>query len=111
MGRVRSGLFWSKIEDMTRPPHDQFAKQYLEGLLSPLGKVEVRKEVADETRQVDIFFSPHPNTRGNAQSLGLLGQMVTTSTLLEPFRNAPSRTEIRNCILKLFSIFMDFSYF
>ncbi|MBD2119018.1 hypothetical protein, partial [Microcystis wesenbergii] len=39
--------------------------------------------------------------------LGLLGQMVTTSTLLEPFRNAPSRTEIRNCILKLFSIFAE----
>ncbi|ARI83665.1 hypothetical protein C789_3256 [Microcystis aeruginosa FACHB-905 = DIANCHI905] len=66
---------------MTRQPHDQFAKQYLEELLSPLGKVEVSKEVADETRQVDIFFSPHPNMRGNAQSLGLLGQMVTTSTL------------------------------
>jgi len=92
---------------MTRQPHDQFAKQYLEELLSPLGKVEVSKEVADETRQVDIFFSPHPNMRGNAQSLGLLGQMVTTSTLLEPFRNAPNRTEIRNCILKLFSIFAE----
>ncbi len=32
MGRLRLGLFWSKIEDMTRPPHDQFAKQYLVGL-------------------------------------------------------------------------------
>ncbi len=79
---------------MTRQPHDQFAKQYLEELLSPLGKVEVSKEVADETRQVDVFFSPH-------------SQMVTTSTLLEPFRNAPNRTEIRNCILKLFSIFAE----
>jgi len=101
MGRVRSGLFWSKIEDMTRPPHDQFAKQYLEGLLSPLGKVEVRKEVADETRQVDVFFSPDSNMRGNAQSLGLLGQMVTTSTLLEPFRNAPN-TSISFQILESF---------
>jgi hypothetical protein len=92
---------------MTRQPHDQFAKQYLEELLSPLGRVEVSKEVADETRQVDVFFSPDSNMRENAQSLGLLGQMVTTSTLLEPFRNAPSRTEIRNCILKLFSIFAE----
>ncbi|WP_414562257.1 MULTISPECIES: hypothetical protein [unclassified Anabaena] len=30
---------------MTRKPHDQFAKQFLEELLSPLGKVEANKEV------------------------------------------------------------------
>ena len=29
---------------MTRQPHDQFAKQYLEELLSPFGKVEVSRE-------------------------------------------------------------------
>ena len=89
---------------MTRQPHDQFAKQYLEELLSPLGRVEVSKEVADETRQVDVFFSPDSNMRENAQSLGLLGQMVTTSTLLEPFRGAGGRAEMRNWILKLFSL-------
>ncbi len=31
-------------------PHDQFAKNYLEQLLSPLGIVEISKEVSDETR-------------------------------------------------------------
>ncbi|WP_169222373.1 hypothetical protein [Brasilonema sp. UFV-L1] len=41
---------------MTRQPHDQFAKQCLEELLSPLGKVEVSREVVDEVRQVDILF-------------------------------------------------------
>lgn len=41
---------------MTRQQHDQFAKQYLEDLLSPLGTVEVSREVTDEVRQVDIFF-------------------------------------------------------
>lgn len=42
---------------LTRQFHDQFAKQYLEELLSPLGTVEISKEVSDETRQVDVFFS------------------------------------------------------
>ena len=41
-------------------PHDQFAKNYLEQLLSPLGIVEISKEVSDETRQIDLFFSPNP---------------------------------------------------
>ncbi|MEG3437909.1 hypothetical protein V0288_12345 [Pannus brasiliensis CCIBt3594] len=50
-------------------PHDQFAKNYLEELLSPLGTVEVSKEVTDETRQVDIFFSP-TETGQNTEYLG-----------------------------------------
>jgi hypothetical protein len=51
-------------------PHDQFAKNYLEQLLSPLGTVEISKEVTDETRQIDLFFSP--NLGQNPDYLGLL---------------------------------------
>ncbi len=89
---------------MTRQPHDQFAKQYLEELLSPFGTVEISREVTDEVRQVDILFSPTSSENTNLQSLGLLGRIATTSSLLEPFRNQPSKTEVRNCLLKLFSI-------
>lgn len=88
---------------MTRQPHDQFAKQYLEELLSPFGKVEVSREVTDEVRQVDIFFSPTSSPQAHQNYLGLLGRMAASTSLLEPFRNQPSKTEIRNCILKLFS--------
>ncbi|MBD2694252.1 hypothetical protein [Anabaena catenula] len=90
---------------MTRQQHDQFAKQYLEELLSPLGKVEVSREVTDEVRQVDIFFSPVPSPTVNPQSLGLLGRIAASTALLEPFRNQPSKTEVRNCIIKLFSVY------
>ncbi|TAE59740.1 MAG: hypothetical protein EAZ87_08580 [Nostocales cyanobacterium] len=92
---------------MPRQQHDQFAKQYLEELLSPLGTVEVSREVTDEVRQVDIFFSPIPSPQVNPQSLGLLGRIAETTALLEPFRNQPSKTEIRNCIIKLFSVYGD----
>ncbi len=47
-------------------PHDQFAKNYLEQLLSPLGIVEISKEVSDETRHrssVVGFHSVQPNHR------------------------------------------------
>ncbi len=91
---------------MTRKPHDQFAKQFLEELLSPLGKVEASKEVIDEARQVDVLFSPAPEAQ--APNLGLLGRIALLNTaLLEPFRNQPSKTEVRNCLTKLFTVIAD----
>ncbi|MCG6134246.1 MAG: hypothetical protein MET45_06235 [Nostoc sp. LLA-1] len=93
---------------MTRKPHDQFAKQFLEELLSPLGKVEANKEVIDEARQVDVLFSPAPTSSAQVQSLGLLGRIAVLNTaLLEPFRNQPSKTEVRNCLLKLLTVIAD----
>jgi hypothetical protein len=89
---------------MTQTPHDQFAKQFLEALLTPLGEVRVGLEVPGEAREVDVAFSPNPEKLGTAPELGLLSRLVTTPCLLEPFRNQPSPTEVRNCLLKLFLI-------
>ncbi|MBD1806659.1 hypothetical protein H6F98_14510 [Microcoleus sp. FACHB-SPT15] len=89
---------------MTRQPHDQFAKQYLEELLAPLGRVEISREVASEVRQVDIWFVPATLLHTESQVLGLLGQMASASCLLEPFRNPSSAVEVRNCLLKLYSL-------
>jgi hypothetical protein len=86
-------------------PHDQFAKNYLEQLLSPLGIVEISKEVSDETRQIDLFFSPNPEP--NRNYLGLLGRIVLNTLLIEPYRNPPNRSEIRNCLAKLLTILAE----
>ena len=43
---------------MTRFPHDQFAKDYLKELLSPLGEVETSRDVPGEVRELDVFFTP-----------------------------------------------------
>ncbi len=86
-------------------PHDQFAKNYLEQLLSPLGIVEISKEVSDETRQIDLFFSPNPEP--NPDYLGLLGRIVLNTVLIEPYRNPPNRSEIRNCLAKLLAILAE----
>ncbi len=63
----------------------------------------------DEVRQVDVYFSPAPNieTSPQRQVLGLLGQMALSTCLFEPFRNQPSWAEVRNCLIKLFSIQAD----
>ncbi len=84
-------------------PHDQFAKNYLEELLSPLGRVEI----TDETRQIDLFFSPHPERQITVDNLGLLGQIALNSALLEPYRNSPTRADVRNCLSKLTAVLAE----
>ena len=74
---------------MTRFIHDQFAKDYLEELLSPLGEVQSPRRVAGEVRQIDVYFVPSPSpTSDDAATMGLLGQLAASSALFEPFRNA-----------------------
>lgn len=89
---------------MTRQLHDQFAKQYLEELLAPLGTVETSREVSPEVRQLDVWFIPAASPTTNPQVLGLLGQIASSACVLEPFRNAPTPIEVRNCLLKLYAL-------
>lgn len=93
---------------MTRFIHDQFAKDYLEQLLTPYGEVQAARRVAGEVREIDVYFIPKPQPSNIPQTLGLLGQLVTTPCLLEPFRNAASATEICDCLLKLLEVRGDF---
>jgi hypothetical protein len=88
---------------MTRIPHDQFAKDYLEVLLESLGTVQRNLEVPGESRFVDLWFVP-ATPLPDASELGLLHQMLTTACLLEPFRNSPTQQEVRNCLQKLFAL-------
>ncbi|WP_016951569.1 hypothetical protein [Anabaena sp. PCC 7108] len=92
---------------MTRQPHDQFAKEYLQELLTSLGNVETSKDVKSEVREIDVWFVPNNSTPSDELELGLLAKMAVTSSLFEPFRNAPSEVEIRSCLLKLFTVHSD----
>lgn len=88
---------------MTTKPHDQFAKDFLEELLTPLGKVKINTQVRDEARFVDVLFTPE--IPAQEAELGLLGKIaMKNTTLFEPFSTQPSRTDIRNCFLKLFAV-------
>jgi hypothetical protein len=89
---------------MSRTPFDEFAKQLLEQLLSPLGEVNTSREVPGESRWVDVWFSPAARSPGASTSLGLLGQMATTPCLFEPFRNPVTAPEVRSCLLKLLAL-------
>jgi hypothetical protein len=86
---------------MTQTPHDQLAKQYLEEFLAPFGRIERQYEIPGEAKYVDVWFIPNPTTATDEAELGILGRMTETMCLLEPYRNAPTRNEIRTSILKL----------
>jgi hypothetical protein len=89
---------------MTRFIHDQFAKDYLEELLSPLGEIQSPRRVAGEVRQIDVYFVPNPTATGDRSTLGLLGKLATTTALFEPFRNPATVPEICDCLLKLLEV-------
>ncbi|BAZ02216.1 hypothetical protein NIES37_62270 [Tolypothrix tenuis PCC 7101] len=89
---------------MTRFIHDQFAKDYLEQLLTTYGEVQAARRVAGEVREIDVYFIPNSPASNISETLGLLGEFATTPALFEPFRNAASATEICDCLLKLLEV-------
>jgi hypothetical protein len=88
---------------MTIFAHDEFAKGFLETLLSPFGKVEPSYKIAAEVREVDVYFIPSGTTL-NRTDLGLLARCVTSLVVFEPFRNSVSVPDIRACMSKLYDL-------
>ena len=46
---------------MTRQSHDQFAKEYLEELLTPLGTIKKSEKVKSEVQEIDVWFELFPS--------------------------------------------------
>ena len=92
---------------MTKKPHDQFAKQYLKGILSPfVKKVEVSFELPPgEVQQVDVWVVPEEGA--SLTELGALGKMALSPALIEVFRNPVPESEIIACFEKLCRVRSD----
>jgi hypothetical protein len=91
---------------MTKFPYDEFAKGFLETLLSPFGKVEPSYKIAAEVREVDVYFIPSGNNL-DSTDLGLLAQCANIPAVIEPFRNSVSVPQIRACMSKLYDLHAD----
>src|SRR4028119_390555 len=89
---------------MTRFIHDRFAKEYLEELLSPIGTVNVGRDVTSEVREIDVYFTPTNAILEYSETLGLLGKMANTTAIFEPFRNPANVSEICSCLGKLLDV-------
>ncbi len=103
MGYSRGAVGNAFYSKMTRFPYDQFAKDYLQELLSPLGSVETSKDVAGEVLEIDVYFIPSAQSQIDKEILGLLGRFADKPALFEPFRNAITTSEVRSCTIKLFN--------
>jgi Domain of unknown function (DUF4351) len=88
---------------MTQFPHDEFAKNFLDSLLSPLGSVQTSQQISSEVRYADVYFTPQPNL-AKTEDLGLLAKLAANSVVFEPFRNSVKIPQIRACMSKLFDL-------
>ncbi|MEG4808328.1 flagellar assembly protein H [Microcoleus sp. F8-D3] len=89
---------------MTRFIHDLFAKEFLEELLSPIGTVNIGRDVTSEVREIDVYFTPSTAIPEYSETLGLLGKMASTTAIFEPFRNPANVSEICSCLGKLLDV-------
>jgi hypothetical protein len=88
---------------MSQFPHDDFAKDFLNSLLSPFGLIKPSYKIAGEVRYVDLYFQPQTG-ESNPESLGFLAKFTTEPIVIEPFRNSVKVPQIRACISKLFDL-------
>ncbi len=94
---------------MTKNRHDQFAKQYLKGMLSPFSQeIEISFELPPgEPQQVDVWLIPQ--SRQPIELLGQLGKLVTAPSLIEVFRNPIGTEDLFSCIEKLCRVRAEWS--
>ncbi len=88
---------------MSQFPHDDFAKDFLNSLLSPFGSIQPSYKISGEVRYVDLYFQPQIGD-SNPESLGFLAQFAKLPIVIEPFRNSVKVPQIRACISKLFDL-------
>jgi hypothetical protein len=94
---------------MSQFPHDNFAKNLFELLLSPLGTVNLQHSIRSETKFVDIYFEPNLPLEYSA-NLGLLLQCLNQHpAMFEPFRNPVAVDELQACIIKVLEIQQEFN--
>jgi hypothetical protein len=68
---------------MIKFPYDEFAKDFLETLLSPFGKVDPAYKIAAEVREVDVYFIGSENyysTRGSGFNYAVITFVFGTNS-------------------------------
>ena len=93
---------------MSKFAHDNFAKNYLEGLLTTIGKITPSRPIKSEVRAADLWFERGSASQEALFQLGLLADLLTKDSLIEVFRNPATAFEIRACKGKLYSLEGEF---
>lgn len=72
----------------------------LDMVLSKVGEVRTQEEIHGEVQAADVLFAPAPERAAERARLGLLGRMVETACLLEPFHDTPGTDAALDCLTK-----------
>ncbi|MBD2565139.1 MULTISPECIES: hypothetical protein [Nostoc] len=90
---------------MTQKFYSLFVEHYLEGLLSPLGSVEVSGVITDSEKRGIVLFFPKGTIQTERHSLGLLAKVAQSDCSIEVYCEEIGETEVRSCLHKLLSVF------
>ncbi|MCW5318070.1 hypothetical protein GTQ43_31200 [Nostoc sp. KVJ3] len=90
---------------MTQKFYSLFVEHYLEGLLSPLGSVEVSGVITGSERRGIVLFFPKGTIQTERHSLGLLAKVAQSDCSIEVYYEQIGETEVRSCLHKLLSVF------
>ncbi len=79
---------------------DQYIKDALCTLLTPVKKVEKEKEVRPEAQRIDLYVAPAPEPGTPRCPLGLLGRLLERPCNLEHFHAPPTTAKLLSCLRK-----------
>jgi len=85
-----------KLRVYKHPSRFGWERTYIETLFTNNPRILVSPEVVAEAKLVDVLFEPDINK--SRTSLGLLGELTSTSSIIQPLRWTPNAQEIRTCI-------------
>lgn len=85
---------------MMRNVVDQYIKDALSTLLTPVRRVEREKEVSREAQRIDFYVAPAPEPGLPPCPLGLLGRLVARPCGLEHFSATPGAAKVIACVSK-----------
>ncbi len=85
---------------MMRNVVDQYIKDALSTLLTPVRRVEREKEVSREAQRIDFYVAPAPEPGLPPCPLGLLGRLVARPCGLEHFSATPGAAKVIACVNK-----------
>ncbi|MFT3768614.1 MAG: hypothetical protein QM820_24475 [Minicystis sp.] len=83
-----------------RTRYDQFGKQIVRAAIVVRGPVETDAEVPADTRRIDLWFNPAPDSAPPSPDLGLLGRITERACTIELFHNTPDGKELADCLIK-----------
>ncbi|APR84340.1 Hypothetical protein A7982_09689 [Minicystis rosea] len=83
-----------------RTRYDQFGKQMIRNAVIARGPVETDAEVPADTRRIDLWFNPGPDSDPPSPDLGLLGRVTERACTVELFHTTPDGEALAACLIK-----------